>query len=317
MTETRHPSPATAASPDSPWARLWTWGEMIKFSHSVFALPFAVMAAFMAGRHIGGLGRPHSLQLVMIVVCMVAARSVAMTFNRIADASIDARNPRTASRPLPAGRLSFAAAYAFMTLAMLTFGIGCFGFYRFYGNAWPMLLSGPVLMYLCGYSYAKRFTRWSHLYLGSAIAFSPVGAWLAIHPDSVGWAAVALMGAVTFWIAGFDIIYACQDIEVDRREGLFSLPSRAGPAKALAVARLFHVLTVVLLVVVAKLAGLGWVYLAGVAVTAVLLAIENSLVKPNDFSRVNLAFFNVNGVVSVVLCALTLIDLLTGQPPAL
>ncbi len=310
-------SAATSPRPGPrPWERLRTWGEMIKFSHSIFALPFAVMAAFLAGTHIADTGRPDVLQLVMIVVCMVAARSVAMTFNRIADASIDARNPRTASRAIPTGRLSFAAAYAFMTLAMITFGVGCFGFHRFYGNAWPMLLSGPVLLYLCGYSYAKRFTRWSHLYLGSAIAFSPVATWLAIHPGSIGWTALALMGAVLFWIAGFDIIYSCQDIEVDRRDGLFSLPSRVGPAKALFTARVFHILTAVLLAAVGWLAGLGWIYLAGVAITAVLLAIENSLVKPDNFSRVNLAFFTVNGLVSVVLCVLTLIDILTGQPSA-
>ncbi len=290
---------------------------MIKFSHSVFALPFAVMAAFLAGRENQPLGRPEALQLLLVVVCMVAARSVAMTFNRIVDANLDARNPRTASRPLPAGRLTVAAAYAFMFLAMITFGIGCFGFYRFYGNVWPMLLSGPVLLYLCAYSFTKRFTRWSHLYLGTAIALSPVAAWLAVHPASIGWTAAALLGAVAFWIAGFDIIYACQDIEVDRREGLFSMPSRAGPARALIVARGCHVLTVVLLVAVGKLGGLGWVYLAGVGLTAVLLVIENSLVKPDDFSRVNLAFFNINGVVSVVLCGLTVADILTGQAAAL
>ncbi|MHC4236241.1 MAG: UbiA-like polyprenyltransferase, partial [Planctomycetota bacterium] len=255
---------------------LRTWGEMIKFSHSIFALPFALMAVFLAGRHIAGVGRPVVGQIVLVVVCMVAARSAAMTFNRIVDAAIDARNPRTATRPLPAGKLTLTAAYAFLFLAVVTFGIGCFGFHRFYGNDWPVLLGGPVLVYLCAYSYTKRFSRWSHLFLGSAIALSPVAAWLAIHPTSVGWTAVLLAAAVTFWIAGFDIIYACQDIHVDRRDGLHSLPARLGPAQALWIARMFHWLTVVLLVAVGKTAGLGWIYLSGVVLVAILLAVENS-----------------------------------------
>jgi 4-hydroxybenzoate polyprenyltransferase len=291
------------------------WGEMIKFSHSIFALPFALMGAFLAGRQVEGLGRPQWGQIMLIVICMVSARSAAMTFNRIVDAVIDARNPRTASRPLPTGRLTFAAAYAFLMLAVVTFGMGCLGFYGFYGNYWPILLSGPVLAYAFAYSYTKRFTRWSHLWLGSAIAFSPVAAWVAIDPGSVGWPAALLMGAAALWIAGFDIIYACQDIEIDRRDGLHSLPARIGPARALLLARLFHLLTVVLLVALARTAGLGWIYLLGVTMVAVLLAVENSLVKSDDFSRVNLAFFTVNGVVSVVLCALTLTDTLTGQAP--
>ncbi|MCP4247925.1 MAG: UbiA family prenyltransferase [bacterium] len=286
------------------------WGEMIKFSHSIFALPFAVMAAVLAGRHIPTAGRPSAGQVALIVLCMVAARSVAMTFNRIADAVIDARNPRTAARPLPAGQLSMTAAYGFLILAIVTFGTGCFGFHRFYGNDWPMLLGGPVLVYLCFYSYTKRFTRWSHLFLGSAIGLSPVATWLAIHPGSLGWTAGLLAAAVTFWIAGFDIIYACQDIETDRREGLHSLPSALGAGPALLVARVFHVLTVLLLLGLAGVAGLGWVYLVGVGAVAVLLIVENRLVKPNDFSRVNLAFFTINGLVSVLLCALTLIDVL-------
>ncbi len=315
MTAPEESAPHAASAAPSIWQQLYLWGEMIKFSHSIFALPFAVMAAFLAGRHINGLGRPYAGQLVLLVVCMVAARSVAMTFNRIVDAAIDARNPRTASRPLPAGRLRVAAAHTFLALAVVTFGMACFAFHRFYGNVWPMVFSGPVLIYLCGYSFTKRFTCWSHLVLGSAIALSPVAAWVAIHPLSVGWPAVLLMGAVTFWIAGFDIIYACQDIEVDRREGLHSIPARLGPARALLMARLFHGSTVALLVALAVVASLGWLYLIGVAVAAVLLAVENSIVRPNDFSRVNLAFFTINGIVSIVLCILTLADILTNRPP--
>ncbi|MCH9002408.1 MAG: 4-hydroxybenzoate octaprenyltransferase [Planctomycetes bacterium] len=156
------------------------WADMVKLSHSVFALPFALMAAFMAGRHIEGHGRPYWGQLGLVLVCMVAARSVAMTFNRIVDASLDARNPRTAMRPLPAGRLSLTAAWIMLAISTVTFGVGCLGFYVYYENTWPILLSGPVLLYLCGYSYTKRFTKWAHYYLGTAIALSPVAAWLAV-----------------------------------------------------------------------------------------------------------------------------------------
>jgi len=287
---------------------------MIKFSHSVFALPFALMAAFLAGRHIPGLRRPYAGQVVLVVVCMVAARSVAMTFNRLVDAAIDARNPRTAFRPLPSGRLTRGAAVAFLLLAAVTFGFGSWGFARFYGNLWPMVLSGPVLMYICAYSYTKRFTRWSHLVLGSAIAISPVAAWIAIHPSSLGWTAALLMGAVTLWISGFDIIYACQDIQADRRDGLHSLPSRSGVALALWIARAFHLLTVVLLIAVGLVENLSGIYLLGVGVAALLLLVENALVRSNDFSRVNATFFVVNGMVGLVLGALTLMDILLVRP---
>ncbi len=286
-----------------------TWGEMIKFSHSVFALPFALMAAFLAARGLPG-GRPTWRHLLLVVVCMVAARSVAMTFNRIADAAIDARNPRTAGRPIPAGQISALSAWTFLVAAALIFGAGCFGFYRWFGNVWPLLLCVPVLAYLCGYSYTKRFTKWSHFYLGSAIAFSPVAAWIAIDPASVGVPALVLMAAVTCWIGGFDIIYACQDIDVDRREQLHSLPARWGPGRALLAARLAHALTVLLLLALWRIAALGPLYVAGVGAVAVLLLIENALVRADDFSRVNLAFFTVNGVVSLSLGVLTIVDVL-------
>ncbi len=291
-----------------------TWSEMIKLSHSVFALPFAVMAAFLAARH---LNPPHPPvgHLALILVCMVAARSVAMTFNRIVDAQIDARNPRTAGRPLPAGRLTRKAATLFLLFWTLVFALACFAFRLAYGNPWPMLLGGPVLLYLCGYSYMKRFTRWSHFYLGSAIALSPPAAWLAVHPDSVGLPALLLAAAVTTWIGGFDIIYACQDIDVDRRDGLHSLPSRLGPARALTIARISHAATVALLAILGVEAQLGWLYFVGVAGVALLLVIENSLVRANDFSRVNLAFFTINGVVSVLMGMLTVSDVLLGLRP--
>jgi 4-hydroxybenzoate polyprenyltransferase len=289
---------------------------MIKFSHSVFALPFALMASFLAGRSLPD-QRPSWLHLVLIVVCMVAARSVAMTFNRIVDARIDARNPRTASRPLPDGRLTMLQAWMFLGIFFVTYVIGCFGFYFKFDNPWPMLLGGPVLMMLCGYSFAKRFTRWSHFWLGGAIGLSPLAAWIAIHPATLGWPAILLWVTVMLWMAGFDIIYACQDIDVDRREGLFSLPSRIGPAAALMITRVAHVLVVGLLVLVGKLTGLGWVYFAGVAIVAVLLLIENLSVRSNDFSKVNLAFFTINGMVSLLLATCTVIDILLDLPAVL
>lgn len=304
-----------SVSAGQPGTVIRRWGEMIKFAHSVFALPFALMATFLAGRAAYAAGDsprpwPGAGQLVLIIACMVTARSAAMTFNRIVDAAIDARNPRTAARALPAGTISRGQAYAFLLGSSGLFVVCCGGFYLLYGNRIPLMLSIPVLLYLCFYSYTKRFTRWSHFVLGSAIAFSPVAAWLAIHPQSAGLPALVLMGAVTLWIGGFDIIYACQDIDFDRSAGLFSLPARIGPAKALWVARFAHVGTVMLLLLLVPLAGLGALYAAGLGAVAVLLATENWLVRPNDFSRVNVAFFTVNGVISVLLAALTIADVL-------
>ncbi len=287
-----------------------TWAEMVKFSHSIFALPFALMAAFLAGRNIEGRGWPYPGQIGLILICMVAARSVAMTFNRIVDAQIDARNPRTAQRPLPAGKLSLTAAWILLALAAITFAIACLGFFLFYDNTWPILASGPVLAFLCGYSFTKRFTKWSHYYLGLALALSPLAAWVAVHPASVGAPTLLLMAVVTFWVAGFDILYACQDIEVDRREGLYSLPSRLGPAKALWIARSSHVLAVAGLVALGAAARLGMVYGVGVALAAILLLVENSLVRPGKYDKINVAFFTINGIISVLLAACAIVDLL-------
>lgn len=286
------------------------WADMVKFSHSIFALPFALTAAFLAGRNLPDRLGPYPGQLVLIVMCMIAARSVAMTFNRIVDAQIDARNPRTANRPLPSGRLSLAAAWTLLAIAAVTFGIGCAGFYAFFGNSWPILFSGPVLLYLCGYSFAKRFTRWSHFYLGSALALSPAACWIAIHPPSLGWPTLWLMVAVTGWVGGFDIIYACQDIAVDRREGLHSLPSRLGPVGALWIARAAHAMAAAALILVGITAGLGPVYAVGVLCAVVLLVVENTLVRADDFSRINLAFFTINGMVSLIFGACAIGDVL-------
>jgi 4-hydroxybenzoate polyprenyltransferase len=292
-----------------------TWGTMIKFSHSVFALPFAVISAFLAGRQLPERTVPYAGQLLLIVVCMVAARSVAMTFNRIVDARIDAANPRTAGRPIPAGRISMRAAAAFLAIAAGVFLLACGAFYAAYENPWPLWLGVPTLAFLCAYSYTKRFTRWSHFFLGTAIALSPPAAWIAIDPTSFGWPAIMLMAAVTLWIAGFDIIYACQDIDVDREQGLFSLPSRIGPGPALWIARACHAGTVALLLLLGHVAQLGWLYYGGVAVVAVLLLVENSLVRAGDYSKVNIAFFTINGIVSVLMGSLAVADILLGMRP--
>lgn len=283
-----------------------TWGEMIKFSHSVFALPFAVLAAFLAARP----AAPAAGQFALIVICMVAARSAAMTFNRLADATIDARNPRTAGRALPAGAISPAAAWAFLAAAAVVFVLACAAFRLLYANAWPLILAGPTLLLLCGYSYTKRFTRWSHVVLGLAIAFAPVAAWIAINPATLGLPAILLMAAVACWIAGFDIIYACQDVEFDRRVGLHSVPAELGIGGALWVARGLHLCTVAALVAVGAAAGLGTLYYVGVGCAALLLIVENAIVRPHDLSRVNLAFFTVNGVVGLLLGALGVLDVI-------
>lgn len=300
------------------WTKLvWRWGEMVKFSHSVFALPFALMATFLAARQgwlAGDLpGRwPTAGQLGLILLCMVAARSAAMTFNRLVDAAIDAGNPRTAGRAIPAGTISVKQAWGFMLAAVAAFVLGCAGFWWFYHNIVPLALSLPVLAFLCFYSYAKRFTRWSHVVLGVALALSPMGAWLAIHPASVGRVVVLLMAVVTTWVAGFDIIYACQDIAYDQKAGLHSLPSRLGPGRALWLARVMHLLTVILLIALGQVAGLGWLYGIGVGLVTVLLFVEHWLMRGDDFSRVNVAFFTVNGLISLVLGGLAIADCLLG-----
>ena len=284
---------------------LKTWAEMIKVSHSVFALPFAVLAMFLAARP----ELPSWTQCGLIVLCMVAARSAAMTFNRIVDARLDKANPRTAGRPIPTGRITLLAAWVFFVAACGFFVLGCAGFRWWTGNSWPLMLSLPVIGLLCFYSLAKRFTQLSHVALGLVIALAPVAAWIAIDPTSLGRTAWLLMATVTFWIAGFDIIYACQDIEFDCSAGLFSLPARMGIAPALWTARVFHLGTVAALVAVGLSANLGAFYYTGVGCVGVLLLVENSLVHPNDLSRVNTAFFTINGIVGLVLGGLGVVDI--------
>ncbi len=300
-------NPPTAAA-RTPVAALRTWAEMIKLSHSVFALPFAVLSTFLAARSMTPPRLPGLADLALIVVCMVGARSAAMTFNRIVDAAIDARNPRTAIRALPRGLISPRAAWLFFLASCGVFLLGCAGFLYVDGNAWPIALAIPVLLVLCAYSWTKRFTRCSHLILGAAIAMAPVAAWIAISPQTLGAPAGFLMLAVACWIAGFDVIYACQDADFDRSVGLFSIPSRIGVGRALWIARGLHVVTTAALVATGLTAGLTAPYWIGVGCVVLLLVIENAIVSPTDLSRVNLAFFTVNGVVGLVLGGLGVLD---------
>ena len=286
-----------------------TWADMVKFSHSIFALPFALIATFLAARSSPS-GLPTMTQLGLILVCMIAARSFAMTFNRIADRRIDAANPRTATRPLVTGAITLSQAWAFLAVSLFAFVAGCAGFHLLCDNSWPLYLCLPTLLLLAAYSYMKRITTLAHFVLGVAISFAPMAAWIAISPQTIGQPAVLLTACVLFWIAGFDIIYACQDVDVDRRDGLKSVPGRLGVARALWVSRACHLIAVAMLTAFGLTVGLDWLFWTAAGVTAALLIAEQSVVRPTDLSRVNLAFFTINGCVSVVLGVATIGDIL-------
>ncbi|MBS0209453.1 MAG: UbiA family prenyltransferase [Planctomycetes bacterium] len=323
--------------------------EMIRFSHTLFALPFALMAALMAwnydsamaaqvpeqnGRVIpsavdryaknalgiensGLVGEivldpgPYSpsrwLQALAILLCMVFARSAAMAFNRLVDRRIDAENPRTAMRHLPAGTLSVAAVTAFAVACGLLFIASTA---LFLPNRLPLYLSAPVLAFVCGYSFAKRFTALAHLWLGVALSLAPIAVWIALR-GTVEWPPVVLAGAVALWVMGFDIIYACQDFDFDQRRGLHSVPARLGIKGSLRVAALCHAAMIGLLALLPLVyPAFGAAYWVGLAATTVLLVYEHWLVRPDDLSRVNTAFFHVNAVIGLGLLAVTILDLL-------
>jgi len=273
-------------------SRIRTVLEMIKFEHSVFALPFALVGALLAAREGGGL--PSWRQILWIVVAMVGARSAAMTMNRIADVEYDRRNPRTANRALPAAELSVGFAWAFTILASAVLVVAAWQL-----NRLAFELSPVALAILFFYSYTKRFTAWSHFVLGFCLGISPAAAWIAIR-GSLDARMLILCAAVTLWVGGFDVLYACQDIEFDKQAGLFSVPRRFGIAAALMIARVMHVGVVLLLSWLAASFGLPWPAWAGIAVVAALLGYEHSLVKANDLSRLNAAFFTVNGYISML-----------------
>jgi 4-hydroxybenzoate polyprenyltransferase len=273
--------------------------EMIKWEHSIFALPFALCGAMLAA---GGL--PTAAQLGWIVVCMVSARSAAMAFNRLADARIDAANPRTAARAIPAGVLSQRFVAAFVIISCVIFVAAAAQL-----NRLTFFLSPVALCVILLYSYTKRFTRWSHIVLGFALGIAPAAAWIAVR-GSLDSRILLLTAAVTFWVGGFDVLYACQDVDFDRAHCLNSVPQAWGVPRALWLARLLHVAMLGLLIVLVLAFGLGKIAFAGVAAVALLLAYEHSLVSARDLSRLNAAFFTMNGVISVVFFVFVAADLL-------
>jgi len=273
--------------------------EMIKWEHSIFALPFALCGAMLAA---GGV--PAWRPLAWIVVAMVSARSAAMAFNRLADASIDAANPRTAARALPVGQLTPSFVTGFVLVAC-----GIFVFAASQLNRLTLMLSPVALAVIVFYSYTKRFTRWSHLFLGFALGIAPAAAWIAVR-GSLDPRILLLTAAVTFWVGGFDVIYACQDRDHDCAHNLHSLPRHLGIENALLAARLFHVVMLGLLVALVVVFGLGKLAVAGVVAVAALLLYEHSLVRHDDLSKLNAAFFTMNGVISVVFFVFVAGDLL-------
>jgi 4-hydroxybenzoate polyprenyltransferase len=272
--------------------RIRTVFEMIKIEHSVFALPFALVGALLAARASGSL--LSGKQIFWIVVAMVGARSAAMAVNRIVDRDYDGRNPRTANRALPAGQLTVAFAWTFTLAASAVLVIAAWQL-----NLLALKLSPLALAILFSYSYTKRFTSWSHLVLGFCLGISPAAAWIAIR-GSLDWRMLILCAAVTLWVGGFDVLYACQDVEFDSAADLYSIPRKLGVRRALLVARAMHVLMIGLLGWLAWSFELAWPAWAGICVVAALLTYEHSLVEPNDLSKINAAFFTVNGYISLL-----------------
>ncbi len=279
--------------------KLTTTLEMIKIEHTLFALPFAFLGAFLAAARF-----PRLSQIGLILLAMVGARSAAMAFNRLVDLPFDARNPRTRGRALPQKQVTKAYVVAFIVVsaAVLVFAAAML-------NPLAFKLSPVALLIVLGYSFMKRFTWGTHFFLGLSLACAPVGAWVAIRGD-LGTIPLTLGFAVLLWVAGFDIIYACQDLEFDQHERLFSIPKRFGVARALWISGILHACMVVLLGLVFWKSGLGWLSLAGLGLVTILLVYEHSLVTPGDLSRINAAFFTINGWISVLLFVIAGVDIL-------
>ena len=268
--------------------------DLIKFEHTIFALPFAYLGMLLAAQ-----GWPTWYQFFWITIAMIAARTLAMGSNRIADRWIDARNPRTAQRPLITGSISIHTAWIGTTISGLVLALAAWQL----GPLTFILLPGAYL-FLIGYSFTKRFTWLSHFILGFTDGLAPVGAWVAIRGTlftSDDWPAWILLGVVTFWIAGFDIIYACQDVEFDHEEGLRSIPVKFGIQNALWTSSICHIITIVLLISLGFVSGLGWPYWIGLIIVSALLTWEHKLVQPDDLSKLGVAFFNINGYISITL----------------
>ena len=284
------------------WMKVGTLLEMIKFSHTVFAFPFALMGATLASLASGR--PPTAAQVLWVCLAMVGARTAAMGLNRIIDARIDAQNPRTAGRPLPAGTVSPFEAWLLVIMATVLLLVAAAML-----NPLCLALAPVALGFFVLYAYCKRFTALAHVVLGICLAAAPVGAWIALRGD-LGWPVLVLGAAVLFWVAGFDIFYALQDVDFDRAKGLHSIPVQFGVRNAILLGKLFHGAMVVLLLLLPLGLPLGWLYYVGVAVISALIAYEHQLVKPDDLSKLNAAFFNMNGYISVTIFVFTLADVL-------
>jgi 4-hydroxybenzoate polyprenyltransferase len=283
--------------------------ELIRFSHTIFALPFAMLAAVLAWTQPDTIFRYQDL--IGIVLCMILARSAAMAFNRLVDRDVDARNPRTSVRHIPSGRLSIRAVTVFTVLCSAAFFAATL---LFLPKQLPVLLAVPVLLFLLGYSYAKRWTSFCHYWLSAALMMSPIAAWIAVR-DEFAVTPSLLAGVIFFWVGGFDIIYSCMDADFDKEEKLHSIPSKFGIATALRIAFVSHLLTIVTLFVLWSVAELGNVVLGGIVVLSLLLLYQHWLVRPNDLKRVNIAFFNVNAVVSFGILIVGCIDIWVRRSP--
>lgn len=296
-------TPPMPAPPLTLWQRLCELLGLIRFSHTVFALPFALLSAMIAWQSV-----PFEWNhLIGVLLCMVFARSAAMAFNRIVDRDIDAANPRTEKRQLPAGTLSVKLVISFTVVCVVGFVLSTL---LFLPNLWPVILSLPVLAFLLGYSYAKRFTAFCHYWLSAALMLAPMAAWIALT-GTLAWPPVLLAAVVFFWVGGFDIIYATQDADFDRERALHSIPAKLGVRNALRVAFLSHLLTMVCLFGLWHLAGMGPVFLCGIILVSGLLIYEHWILSPSDMTRVNIAFFNINALISIGLFLVGTVDLLT------
>jgi 4-hydroxybenzoate polyprenyltransferase len=284
--------------------RARTFGRMIKFSHSVFALPFALVSGLIAWSRVGVTLTP--VDVVLLLVCMVSARTAAMGFNRVADRDIDAINPRTRNREIPAGKISIREARAFTVLACVTFIAASFAVNTLCG-----ILSLPLLALLLGYSLTKRYTSAAHFVLGLCLGAAPIGVWFALT-GSFSWPPILLGLGVTLWTAGFDIYYSCQDESFDRETGLRSIPARLGALRSIRLVRIVHGLASTAFITFGLLAGMGPIFFAGLAGVIGILVYEAWLLRSGDLSRIDLAFFNLNGYVSILFAASTLVDLLVA-----
>lgn len=301
---------AAPTSPPKPHVQMMHLARDIKLTHTVFALPFAVLATFLAAGWAGRL--PSWIEFLLIVLCMVAARTAAMSVNRWADAAIDARNPRTENRAVPAGRVSASTMLGTAIVSAMFFALMAGGFWLVRDNPWPLILSPLVLIVLCGYSFTKRITWLCHIVLGLALGLSPLAAAIAIEPGFLGQPVVWLLALMVLcWVAGFDVIYALQDVETDRDEGLHSMPARLGVGRALWISRGLHTSAAAALICIVRISPqLDIVFTLAVALTIALLILEHALVWGSKQNRLHLAFFTVNGIISLLLGAGGLVDVI-------